>query len=180
MTLAACGGHHHVVDQLLQLGFPADALDQNLRSPFWYAARYSHCKVLDVLTRAGANVDRKDAHGRTPLCEAAKQGHAAVLEYLLSLNKYNDTTGVPISTPVNVVAEDSEGKSALVLSVESGRSACVKILAGHNPINMDALHEQNLDTARGIAAKLRDPVMMQALGADQKIYSSISPGIKWN
>ncbi|KAK3342018.1 hypothetical protein B0T25DRAFT_511525 [Lasiosphaeria hispida] len=111
----------------------ANSLDEDQRTPLWWAARAGHVSVVRLLHReAAAWLDAKDRQGWPPLAWAADLGHFDVVRYLVE------------SGEVQVDRPDSEGWTPLMWSASKGRLEVVRYLVATGNVNVEAKEEDGM------------------------------------
>ncbi len=72
------------IQDLIAVGCPIDARDNNDRTVLHLAARYGHLEVVKFLLSRGMNVDMESDMGLVPLHFAVSGGHLEMLKFLIS------------------------------------------------------------------------------------------------
>ncbi|KAL1599892.1 hypothetical protein SLS60_007697 [Paraconiothyrium brasiliense] len=111
---------HSIVLRTLISYLGDNYMDEQGRTPMWYAAHYKRLDATRLLTYH-ANSDHADKRGRTPLMEAAQIGFLEGVERLLRSNLYS-------AKQVSIWSRDSGGKTAKDLAEENGHQECVQVL----------------------------------------------------
>ncbi|XP_062515276.1 ankyrin repeat domain-containing protein 17-like [Corticium candelabrum] len=78
---AARNNHVTIVERLLSCSVPVDVMDNDGRTPLWFAARGGHGCCVDVLLKHGASPQHKSKH-RSPLKIAKQYGHSCVAKMM--------------------------------------------------------------------------------------------------
>ncbi|UUU29994.1 ankyrin repeat domain-containing protein [Streptomyces sp. CA-210063] len=86
LTLAASGGDHRVVGQLLRSKLHPDTADAEGTTPLYAASVHGSTAAVRRLLAGGASPDLESGHGTegTPLCAAACWGHTETVRALLA------------------------------------------------------------------------------------------------
>ncbi|XP_069702245.1 putative ankyrin repeat protein PA3287 [Periplaneta americana] len=137
---------------LLDAGSQVNAVDHDGRTPLWLAAEQDHQDACRALLAAGARPDVKERRfGRSVLNEAACRGHPAVCELLLAAGaRPNEADDAHQQTALHGAAwgghapvvqlllqhgaergaRDKQGRTALDLARQFGRTAVAAMLQG--------------------------------------------------
>jgi len=118
LILASEKGHIKVVELLIAHGAEIDHLDNDGKSPLFYAAGNGHIKVVELLINHGAKVDQLDNDGTSPLFYAAGNGHIKVVELLIGHGAKVDQL-------------DNDGTSPLLYAAGDGHIKVVELLINH-------------------------------------------------
>ena len=78
LMMAACEGHHKVVNLLVEAKCNISMTAYNRRTALHYAAEQGHVVCCEVLVEAGLGIDHLDADGCTAAMWAARKGHVVV------------------------------------------------------------------------------------------------------
>ncbi|RKK76196.1 hypothetical protein BFJ69_g7082 [Fusarium oxysporum] len=113
---AAEGG---LLDALREQPWAIDELDENGHAPIHITVEYYNLLGLEQLMAAKADINRQDVVGRTPLMMAARKGNDTMVQKLLGYFECRRLIGSKV---------DISGRTALHFAVESGSSACVRLL----------------------------------------------------
>ncbi|SCO82434.1 related to endocytosis ankyrin repeat protein Nuc-2 [Fusarium oxysporum] len=113
---AAEGG---LLDALREQPWAIDELDENGHAPIHITVEYYNLLGLEQLIAAKADINRQDVVGRTPLMMAARKGNDTMVQKLLGYFECRRLIGSKV---------DISGRTALHFAVESGSSACVRLL----------------------------------------------------
>jgi ankyrin repeat protein len=121
---------------LLSAGADVNAKSKSGETALMWAAQQLDARKIKMLLSAGANVQARDARGWTVLMFAASNSHFRSLvghdnEFMERLFMAGRTTDELIAAGVDVNARGADGKTALVLAVESGHGEIVKSLLAH-------------------------------------------------
>ena len=85
LSMAAQRGHEGVVRLLLQRSdCSVNELDDQRKTPLFYAIKNRRLAIAKLLHQAGANLDFQDNHGKTVLQEAVMNRQSQVVQWLLS------------------------------------------------------------------------------------------------
>ena len=97
-----------------------NAIDDDKRSPLWYAAANGNARLLEELLARGAAFNRLDDGNESPLGTACFHGHRRCAEILLQVRADVDGAfrGNTFTTP-------------LMLACEMGQAECVELLLRH-------------------------------------------------
>ncbi len=114
---AARGGHLALLRTLVEARPDLDAWDVKGRTPLMEAARRDEAMPASVLVAAGADVNLVDEDGWTALMHAAKEGTLAAARSIIR---------APRQASLDARAKD--GRGALSLAAERGRTALVRVL----------------------------------------------------
>lgn len=98
---AAVQGDASAAEQLLLIGAPVDAADEQGCTASHKAAQKGHIAVVRLLLDAHAAVNAADIYGGTALHEAAHRGHTAVVQLLLSAQAAASTADKDGWTPLH-------------------------------------------------------------------------------
>ncbi|KAH7213008.1 ankyrin repeat-containing domain protein [Fusarium oxysporum] len=113
---AAEGG---LLDALREQPWAIDELDESGHAPIHITVEYYNLLGLEQLIAAKADINRQDVVGRTPLMMAARKGNDTMVQKLLGYFECRRLIGSKV---------DISGRTALHFAVESGSSACVRLL----------------------------------------------------
>uniref|UniRef100_H3DJE7 Ankyrin repeat and SOCS box containing 14 n=2 Tax=Tetraodon nigroviridis TaxID=99883 RepID=H3DJE7_TETNG len=121
LALAAQGGHHQVVEALLDKGADVQSQAHDDASGLYEASASGDPAVIGLLLERGADANVAKNTGHMPIHRVAHRGHLEALKLLI---------------PVTCKAEVSEsGMSPLHSAAAGGHSQCLKALldAGYDP-----------------------------------------------
>ncbi|KAK2676996.1 hypothetical protein RAB80_005736 [Fusarium oxysporum f. sp. vasinfectum] len=108
-----------LLDALREQPWAIDELDENGHAPIHITVEYYNLLGLEQLIAAKADINRQDVVGRTPLMMAARKGNDTMVQKLLGYFECRRLIGSKV---------DISGRTALHFAVESGSSACVRLL----------------------------------------------------
>ena len=100
LQLSAAEGNLEAVEELLQSGVDANAIDDEGRTPMIMAAWRGHHRVLRSLLDAGVDINAADNQGRTALSWAAINGYGGIIKTLLREAALVDVRGEGGLTPL--------------------------------------------------------------------------------
>ncbi len=100
LQLSAAEGNLEAVEELLQSGVDANAIDDEGRTPMIMAAWRGHHRVLRSLLDAGVDINAADNQGRTALSWAAINGYRGIIKTLLREAALVDVRGEGGLTPL--------------------------------------------------------------------------------
>ncbi|WKT40482.1 hypothetical protein QSH57_005288 [Fusarium oxysporum f. sp. vasinfectum] len=108
-----------LLDALREQPWAIDELDESGHAPIHITVEYYNLLGLEQLIAAKADINRQDVVGRTPLMMAARKGNDTMVQKLLGYFECRRLIGSKV---------DISGRTALHFAVESGSSACVRLL----------------------------------------------------
>jgi uncharacterized protein len=126
LMLAACRGHKHAAEWLLQHGAAVDAADNTGYAALHFASKSSDSDnpaMIELLQANGADVNKRADDGTTALFMAAKHGNIQCATAL-------------IAAGAHVVDADIEELSALHAAILSNHIAVVQLLLEHGATAM--------------------------------------------
>ncbi len=153
LHLSARAGHTTMVEFLLSLKAPINAVNLAGRTPLHDSAKEGHENIGDVLIEDGADLELADAKGWTALHWAVSEGHEDVVDLLISCN-------------ARWAAQDHDGNSPLHLAARANSEAMVRLLVATGA----QVNDRN--------TKDRSPLHMAIIGADHSAISHVNPQLK--
>lgn len=130
VSWASGNGHAELVEILLSQGADVNFMEEDGRTPLFFAAEGGHMAVVRLLLARGAKTDPGNPRStRTPLSYAAQRGHCAIADFLLARGAELDPG-------------DRNNRTPLSYAAEGGHDAVVQLLLtkGANA-NLDALRD---------------------------------------
>ncbi|HEV2679147.1 MAG TPA: ankyrin repeat domain-containing protein [Rhodanobacter sp.] len=102
------------VTSAIKQGGEVDALDQEGRTPLFYAAQNGDNAIAVELIEHGANLNAQDKNLETPLHFAARAYQFELAELLLKKGAHVDTTDDQGNTPLSRAVYDSKGRDQVI------------------------------------------------------------------
>ncbi|RHY54332.1 hypothetical protein DYB34_000118 [Aphanomyces astaci] len=153
LHVAVSNGDLVRVQDLLAAGIATDGLDDDGRTPLWYALE--HLEIAVLLLNQGRpskhQIVAPDMYGTTLLHVVTRQRNIEMLTLLLLQADPSDESA-PFSEPMDVDARDSHQQTALHVAATFGFRKCVEMLLAHGA--SPAVLDENSQT----------PIMLATLG----------------
>ncbi|ETV89415.1 hypothetical protein, variant 1 [Aphanomyces astaci] len=153
LHVAVSNGDLVRVQDLLAAGIATDGLDDDGRTPLWYALE--HLEIAVLLLNQGHSSKHQivapDMYGTTLLHVVTRQRNIEMLTLLLLQADPSDESA-PFSEPMDVDARDSHQQTALHVAATFGFRKCVEMLLAHGA--SPAVLDENSQT----------PIMLATLG----------------
>ncbi len=122
------------VRQAIAEGEGVDTLDQDGRTPLFYASGDGAVEIVSELIHHGARPDKRDRNLETPLHFAAREYHLEVAGLLIKHGANVDAQDVHGNTPLSNAVFYSRGRGDLIkLLLSSGADKALKNRHGISP-----------------------------------------------
>ncbi len=151
LSMATIGGHHQMIELLLDFGADVDQKSRNVTA-LMYAAAQNKFECARSLLNAGADTEATTAAQKVALHYATAQGHEKMVQLLLQFG-------------ANVDATDRDGNSALLTAAQKGNKNVVSMLLKHGANK--SLKNKSRQTAYQIA-KSSNPTIAKLLASDRQ------------
>lgn len=159
LAVAAAQGSPAEVQEAIDQGAPADALDSHGYTPLVWASRAGHGEAIAALVAAGADPDRQDeaVNGWTPLLHAVHKDQLRAVRTLLAAGADVNRPSPSGLTPLMLAA--GQGNAEMVEALleagadprgeADGRSVLSQAILGNNPRIVEALLREAPDLRLG-------------------------------
>lgn len=161
---ASAGGNEFILNLLIQLGAPVDAMDIAMQTPLHIACLYGHGNCVRSLVKAGAAhlaagnlcslTTKQNIGGSTPLHFAAAAGSTDCLEVLLTVNSRVDGDGKYLFDGVSLA--DNDGATPLHIACRNANTDCAMYLIAANA-DLDAMDNSGCTPLRVCCEMVNDP-----------------------
>ena len=145
LSWAVCKGQVDAARELLDLGANVNVCRDNGCSALYIASDFGHSDAAQALLAGKADPNRTSVQGCTPLYIASLKGHDDVVRALLVDR---------LDTGLDLDMACANGKTALFVAADEGRTDCVRILATAKA-NVDKPREQGWTPLTAAAATAR-------------------------
>ena len=149
LMLASAKGHRDIVEYLLSQGASLSKTSESGRTAFHMACVQGQIEIVEFLIPLMDDLNSLDYRGRTPLIESLMKGHLSLFKLLLSQDKVDVHRSMGFRNPLmycvtlgateelklllekdveDINAQDSKGRTALLLATEKGDFECIQCL----------------------------------------------------
>ncbi|RFU26911.1 hypothetical protein B7463_g9427, partial [Scytalidium lignicola] len=134
-------GHEAVVKLLLEKGADVNMVDEDGRTPLFYAVQLEYKTIIKLLLEKGADLEMKDYNGWMPLFYAVKYGRKAIVKLLLENDADLNVEDKYGQTPLSYALEYRH-KATVELLLENGANLNVVDKYGRTPLSY-AIKQEN-------------------------------------